>query len=96
MTVNVEDARKHALDRIEKSERKFKTAFLMACFAEVAVLASLLFATDLSNRTHLLLLVGFVGSYSIVVLAIVALGTHVSRIGQRILRAMDLANSPRM
>jgi hypothetical protein len=67
----------------------------MACVAEVAVLAALLFATDVSNRTHLLLLVGFVGSYSIVVLAIVALGAHVSRIGQRVLRALDLANGPR-
>jgi hypothetical protein len=94
MTINVDEARKRALDRIEKSEQKFKAAFVMACVAEVAVLASLLFAMDLSNRTHLLLLVGFVGSYSIVVLAIVALGAHVSRIGQRILRAMDLANTP--
>jgi hypothetical protein len=95
MTINVDDVRKKALDQIERSEQKFKAAFLMACVAEVAVLAGLLYATDLSNRTHLLLLVGFVGSYSIVVLAIVALGAHVSRIGQRILKAMDLANTPR-
>jgi hypothetical protein len=36
------------------------------------------------------MIIGFVGSYSIAVLAIVALAAHVSRIGQRILRAIEL------
>ena len=69
----------------------YMRAFLLAAAAEVMVLAALLWAAETTTRTHLLLLIGFVGSYSIVVLAIVALGSHVSRIGQQILRAIDLA-----
>ena len=63
------------------------------CVAEAVMLAALLYAVDRHDRTHLLLLIGFVGSYSIVILAIVALGAHVSRIGQRILKAVALTHS---
>jgi hypothetical protein len=52
--------------------------------------------TNVQDRTQLLLLVGFVGSYTIVVLALVALGVHVSRVGQRIVRAVsESATRPR-
>jgi hypothetical protein len=50
---------------------------------------------DRQNTTHWLLLIGFVGSYSIVIMAIVALGAHVSRVGQRILRALESADRGR-
>lgn len=46
---------------------------------------------DFHNHTHWMLLIGYVGSYSIVIMAIVALGVHVSRVGQRIVKALEVA-----
>ena len=84
------DARTKALDQIERAERRYQLAFWAACALEAAVLAVLLFSADMSNRTHVLLLAGFVGSYSIIVLAIAALGAHVTRVNARLLLAIDL------
>jgi hypothetical protein len=47
--------------------------------------------SDFKQRTHVLLIIGFVGSYSVVLMGLVALGAHVSRVGQRILRAVHEA-----
>jgi hypothetical protein len=85
----VDRARRQALASIERTEQWYKFAFFGACLAEVLLLAVLLLVANLRDPTHLLLLAGFVGGYSIVVLAIVALGIHVSRMTQRILRALD-------
>lgn len=77
------------LAQIERTERQYKLAFLAAVAVEAVLLAALLLGLNLKDRTHLMLLIGFVGSYSIVVLAIVALGLHVSKVGQRIIRAIE-------
>jgi hypothetical protein len=47
-------------------------------------------AAPLHERTHLLIFVGTVGSYTIIVLGLAALGAPVSRVGQRIVRAVNL------
>jgi hypothetical protein len=78
---------------IERTEQRYKLAFFAAVLLEGALLAGLLLLTNLKDRTQALLLLGFVGSYSIIVLALLALGAHVTRVGQRILRA--LAENPR-
>ena len=91
--MNKSDARAKALDEIERAERRYQLAFWGACALEAVVLAILLFAVDMSNRTQVLLLAGFVGSYSIVVLAIAALGAHVTRVNARLLRAIDLISA---
>ena len=48
-----------------------------------------LFLADLHNRTHVLLLIGTVMTYSILVLGLVALGAHVNRAVLRVLQAID-------
>lgn len=84
------------MEEIERTERRYKLAFLSAVATEAALLAALLLLTNLKDRTQVLLLVGFVGSYTIVVLALAALGVHVSRVGQRILRGIaEVATGPR-
>lgn len=90
MSVNAEQARGKALAAMERTERNFKIALYGTGALEVAVLAALLLATDFSDRTHVMLLAGFVGSYSLIVLAVIALGVHVSRVGRRVLRALEL------
>jgi hypothetical protein len=46
---------------------------------------------DLSNRLHVLLLISTVSCYSIVILGLVALGTHINRGIARILKALELS-----
>jgi hypothetical protein len=86
----VSNGRARALHDVERAERLYKAAFFGAVAVEAVLLVSLLLLLDFQNATHKLLAIGFVGSYSIVVLAIVALGAHVSRLAQRILRAIEL------
>ena len=71
-------------------ERNFKLAFFGGVAFEALFLVVLLLAADLSNRTHVLLLVATVGGYTVVVLGLVALGAHVSRGFARVLKAVEL------
>ena len=82
-------ARTSALDRIDRAERGFKLAFYGAAAFEAAFLAAFLLAADLKDRTHVLILIGAVGVYGVAVLGLFALGAHVSRCAERVLRAID-------
>jgi hypothetical protein len=93
MSVNLDEVRSNALAQINRSERNFKLAFLAAAFVEVSFLVAFLLAADLSNRTHLLLLIATVSSYSIVVLGLVALGAHLNRGVLRILKAVEMSKN---
>ena len=79
-----------ALSRVERTERSFVRVLLGAALWEVLLLGGFLLAADLSNRTHLLLLISLVGGYTLVLLGLVLLGLHVSRIGQQVLHALEL------
>jgi hypothetical protein len=90
--VNLDAVRSEVLARINRSERNFKLAFFAALAVEALFLVTFLLAADLSNRMHLLLLIATVGSYSIVLLGLVALGAHMNRGVLRILKAIELLN----
>lgn len=85
-------ARHDAMQEIERTERQYKIAFFGAVCVEAALLAGLLLLVNLKDPIQRLLLVGFVGSYTIIVLALMALGVHVNRVGQRIVRAIEVAS----
>ena len=89
-TARLDAIRAAALDRVEKRERAFKLAFIAAAVVEGVMLATFLVLADLSNRLHLLLLVSSVLVYSTLALGLVALGAHVSRVGERVLMAIEL------
>ena len=89
--VDLDSVRAAALARIERSERNFKLAFIGAVMVESAFIASFLLLADFSNRLHVLLLISTVSCYSIVVLGLVALGTHINRGIARILKAVELS-----
>jgi hypothetical protein len=91
--MNASDAHARVMHEIERTERHYKMAFFAAVAFEAALLGALLLLTNVQDRTQLLLLAGFVGSYTIIVLALVALGVHVSRVGQRIVRAIAESTS---
>jgi hypothetical protein len=84
----IDQARIDALEAIDRAEKNFRYALVGGIAVEVALLTGLFLLSDFKQRTHVLLIIGFVGSYSVVLMGIVALGAHVSRVGQRILRAI--------
>ena len=88
--INLDAVRGEALARVERGERNFKLAFFAAVLFEGLFLAAFLLAADLSNRTHVLLLLATVGGYTVIVLGLVALGAHVSRNVARVLKAIEL------
>jgi hypothetical protein len=88
-------ARESALDRIDRAERRFKLAFFGAAAFEGLFLTTFLLLADLHDRTHVLILLGTIGAYGIVVLGLFALGSHVSRCAERVLRALDSIDAGR-
>ena len=81
--------RGEVLARVDRAERNFKLAFFGAVALEGLFLATFLFVADLANKTHVLLLMATVMSYTIMVLGLVALGAHVNRATLRVLQAID-------
>ena len=88
--VNLDEVRGKALASIERSERNFKRVFMVAAIWEALFLLAFILAADFSNRMHLLLLIATVGSYSFIVLGLVALGVYINRGVLRILKAVEL------
>ena len=89
-TTPIEQVRRAALDRIERSERKYKLAFYGAILVEAGFLLTFVLLADFSNRLHVLLLIAAVAVYTIVALGLSALGAHVSKCTERILKAVEL------
>ena len=91
--INLDGVRTEVLARINRSERNFKLAFFAAAAVEALFFIAFLLVADFHNRLHLLLLIATVGSYSIVVLGLVALGARVERSVLRVLKAIELLKS---
>jgi hypothetical protein len=92
-TRDLDSVRAAALARIDRSERNFKLAFLAAAVIESAFIVSFVLLADFSNRLHLLLLISTVSCYSIIVLGLVALGSHMSRGIARVLKGLELGSN---
>ncbi len=89
---NLDTVRANVMQRIDRAERNYRLAFFSAVALEGAFLAAFLLLADLHNRTHVLLLLATVMSYSVIVLGLVALGAHVNRGFLRVLRAMGASS----
>ena len=89
----MEEIRADVLARIDRTERNYRLAFFGAVALEGLFLMTFLFAVDFTNRTHVLLLLGTVMTYTIVALGLVALGAHINRGTLRVLQAIDAAKS---
>jgi hypothetical protein len=53
-------------------------------------LAAFVALADFGNRTHILLLLSTIATYTIVGAGLFALGGHVTRVGERILKGVEL------
>ena len=86
-----DEARRKALKQIEKSERNFKLGFFGALLVEGLFLAGFVIAADFRNNAlHFLLFISTIATYTIIALGLLALGAHVSRNTQLILKAIEL------
>ena len=82
--------RSAALDRIARSERNFKLAFFAAIAIEGLFFVAFFWIGNLKDRGQVLLLLSTVATYTILAFGLLALGAHVSRNTQLILRAIEL------
>ena len=77
------------LDRMEHHARMTKLAILAAAAVEGLLLVIALLTVNWSDSTHILLFILAVLGYTILALGLVALGAHVSRVGARVVAAIN-------
>ena len=78
-----------ALDQIDQTERNFKRAMAVTALVEALFLALMIYLVDFHDRTHLLIFVGAIGTYGIGILTVFALGAHLNRKFQMLIRAIE-------
>ena len=83
------DAVAGALAQMDRHAQRMKLAIGGAVAVEGLLLAFALWRIDWSDRIHVLLFVFAVLGYTTVALGLAALGAHVSRVGARIVAALD-------
>ena len=86
---NLDDIRAGVLDRLERHDRNVRLAILGAAAAEALLIAIAILKLDFSNRFEIVVFVLFVLTYSTIGLGLIALSAHVSRIGDRVLAALE-------
>ena len=84
--------REGVLAQMERHERSVKLGILAAELAEAVMLGMAIWLVDFSSRFEILVLVLAVLSYTIIAFGLLALGAHVSRVGDRILAALPAAD----
>jgi hypothetical protein len=87
--MSLDDVRADVLNRMERGERAVRLGVLGAAIMEMLLLLAAITLMNWSDPLHRLLFVLSVCGYTIVVLGLVALGGHVSRVGGRIVAAME-------
>lgn len=88
-TRQTDDVVTGVLDRMERHARTTKLAILGAAAVEGVLLMIALIMVNWGDRTHVLLFIFSVLGYTIIALGLAALGAHVSRVGARVVAALD-------
>ncbi len=86
----LDELRGNVLQRIERNERNFKLALICAAVFEALFTLSFLGIADLKNPTHLLLFIGFMGSYNLLLLGLWVLALYLNGGNLRELKAIEL------
>ena len=81
--------RGRVLDRLERHARNVRYAIFGAATTEAALIAFALFKLNFSERFEVVVFVLFLLTYTVVCLGLLALGSHMSRIGDRVLAALE-------
>lgn len=80
------DVAKHALDRIERSQRHFKLALAGAVMVEALLIGAMLLMVNFADRLQALIFISAIGGYTLIALGLVLLATHIDRTLLRALR----------
>lgn len=86
---NTDKIRINTLRQMEKTEGHYKLGFIAAAVLELAFIVSLLLLADLSNRSHLIMLIAAFAVYTILAAGLVILGIHINRSTLRVIRAIE-------
>ena len=92
MTATHPDPVTSVLDRAERHARNVRLAVLGAAAVEAILMLLGLLIIDWSSPTHVLILLCAVLVCSVLALGLLALGAHVSRVGARIVSALEAAH----
>jgi hypothetical protein len=88
--LNEETIRRNVLDEVDRSATRYRLAFVAAVIVEASFLSAFFFLADFHNRTHVLILLAAVATYSIIAIGLMALGAHTKQLALRILKAIEL------
>jgi hypothetical protein len=77
------------LDQMERHTRMVRLAVFGAAAVEGLLMVVALLEVNWRDRTHILIFIFSILGYTIVVLGLLALAAHVSRVGARIVAALD-------
>ena len=85
------NARRNALDRIDRSERRFYLFVILLVAVEMLFLWGFVRLAEFSNPVHVLIFWSTVSTYTLLMLGLAILWGHVSRSTRLVLKAIDLA-----
>lgn len=91
---DLDRVRVSVLDRMERSDRLVRGAILLGGFFELLLFVAAFLLMDWRDSAQRLAFVLAVTGYTIVVLGLVALGGHMTRVGDRVLAALEDASRP--
>ena len=84
-------ASRNALDRIDRSERRFYLFVILLVAVEMLFLWGFVRLAEFSNRVHVLIFWSTVSTYTLLMLGLAVLWGHVSRSTRLVLKAIDLS-----
>jgi hypothetical protein len=84
-------ARRNALDRIDRSEGRFRLFVILLVALEMLFLWGFVHLAQLSNPMHVLILWSTVSTYTLLMVGLAILWGHVSQSTRLVLKAIDLS-----
>ena len=85
------NARRNALDRIDRSERRFCLFVILLVALEMLFLWGFVRLAEFSNPVHVLIFWSAVSTYTLLMFGLAILWGHVSRSTRLVLKAIDLS-----
>jgi hypothetical protein len=84
-------ALRNALDRIDRSERRFLLFVILLAALEMLFLWGFVQLAEFSNRIHVLIFWSTVSTYTLLMVGLAILWGHISRSTRLVLKAIDLS-----
>ena len=81
------------MDRLEQANRRVAMVVIAAAVIEFALLALVLITIDFKDPLHRLVFLLAMLTYLTLSLGLVAVGAHVTKVGERLLNALELLRS---